>query len=139
MKIGMMILGLMIVVAQSASAQLTPDVDFSNPSGLISVKTDPVLKDPRSMIFVKTDPVLKDPRETIAIKTDPVLKALGAGVDASSINLDLVLGLVTALEARGAKVALRTESQQGVQVLEVKVDGKVLPTYLLSCESCPKK
>ena len=70
MKIGMMILGLMIVVAQSASAQLTPDVDFSNPSGLISVKTDPVLKDPRSMIFVKTDPVLTrkiDPPTAVAM------------------------------------------------------------------------
>lgn len=138
-----------VLVTQTAHAQVTPDVDLSNPKGLVSIKTDPVLKDPRAMIAIKTDPVLKDPlgmisvntdpvlkdpRGMISIKTDPVLRTIDVSIN--DLNSQSIMELIALLEKSGAKVTTRVVDSNGVTALEVFVNGKKLTPLVLQCLDC---
>lgn len=148
MKIKALLLSITVtMISNSAFAQVSPDVDHSNPKDLISIKTDPVLSDPKGMISVKTDPVLKnpldmigvktdpvlsDPKEMIFVKTDPVLKTLSESIDGLSINFEPVMDLINSLEASGAKVTYRIVESDGLILLEVSVNGKMLTPFILN-------
>lgn len=117
----LLIVGLSLLVANTASAQLTPDVDFSNPKGLISVKTDPVLKDPRGLI---------------SVKTDPVLKPIYYSSNGFTFDSQPVLDLINELEKSGAKVTTKVIEINNQILLEVYVNGNRQTPFILQCLDC---
>jgi hypothetical protein len=92
-----------------------------NPNDLISIKTDPVLKDPRGMISIKTDPVL-NPRSEL-------LKGYNN-------NFQSILDLIGAFEKSGAKVSTNIIENNGITVLEVTVNGNKTTPFVLKCLDC---
>jgi hypothetical protein len=117
----LLIIGLSLVVTNTAYAQVTPDIDLSDPKGLISIKTDPVLKDPRGLI---------------SIKTDPVLKPIYYSSNGFTFNSQPVIDLINALKKSGARVTTKVVELNNQIILEVYVNGKKQTPFVLQCLDC---